>query len=160
MNYLFIDVIVTVTFISTYMLLLWVATLSNPIEIYFGNILGPKCNSNMITQTVSNKFFKSYCMSLNGSQLWDYQSKMMETVYVSWCKSVCRILVVPPTTTRCEYLLYIVDDQDIKILYDSLNLYNHHISHQMLIYVLSYQVVDQILLIIYISIVCKNLGRT
>ena len=114
MNYLFIDAIVTVTFISTYMLLLWVATLSNPIEIYFGNILGPKCNSNMITQTVSNKFFKSYCMSLNGSQLWDYQSKMMETVYVSWCKSVCRIRVVPPTTTRCEYLLYIVDDQDIK----------------------------------------------
>ena len=59
------------------------------------------------------KLFKSYCMSLYGSQLWDFQSKMMETFYVAWRKSVRRILGVPPTT-HCKYLHYIADDRDIK----------------------------------------------
>ena len=36
-------------------------------------------------------------MSLYGSQLWDFQSKVMETFYVAWRKSVRRILGVPPT---------------------------------------------------------------
>jgi len=103
-------------------------------EKHLGNILGSKCNSNMITQTVNDFYvkvnivlshfmhahshirytlFKSYCMSLYGSQLWDFQSKTMETFYVAWRKSVRRILGVPPTT-HCKYLHYIADDRDIK----------------------------------------------
>ena len=44
----------------------------------------------------------------------DFQSKMMEAFYVAWCKSVCRILGIPPTT-HCKYLHYIPDDRDIKV---------------------------------------------
>jgi hypothetical protein len=103
-------------------------------EKHLGNTLGPKCNSNMISETVNDfyvkvnivlshfmhahshiryKLFKSYCMTLYGSQLWDFQSKIMENFYVAWRKSVRRILGVPPTT-HCKYLHYIADDRDIK----------------------------------------------
>ena len=64
-------------------------------EKHLGNILGPKCNSNIISETVNDfyvkfnivlshfmhahlhiryKVFKYYCMSLCGSQLWNFQS--------------------------------------------------------------------------------------
>ena len=104
-------------------------------EKHLGNILGPKCNSIIITETVNDfyvkvniglshfmnahshiryQLFKSYCMSLCGSQLWGFQIKVIETFYVAWRKSVRRILGVPPPT-HCKYLHYIADDRDIKV---------------------------------------------
>jgi len=73
-------------------------------EKHLGNILGSKCNSNIITETVKDfyvkvnmvlsnfmhayshiryKLFRSYCMSLYGNQLWAIQSKGKETFYVA-----------------------------------------------------------------------------
>ena len=63
---------------------------------------------------ITYRLLKSYCMSLYGSQLWDFQSKVMEAFYVPWRKSVRRILGVLPTTHR-KYLHYIADDRDIKV---------------------------------------------
>ena len=71
-------------------------------EKHLGNILGPKCNSTIITEKVTDlyvkvnmvfshfmhahlhiryKLFQCYCISLYGRQLWDFQSKVMKTFY-------------------------------------------------------------------------------
>ena len=121
-------------------------------EKHLGNILGPKCNSNIITERVNDFYvkvnmilfhfmhahshirytlLKSYCMALYGSQLWDFQSKVMEAFYVPWRKSVRRILGVQPTT-HCKYLHYIADDRYIKVQLHMrfVKLCSQHISRQ------------------------------
>ena len=102
---------------------------------HLGNIIGVGCNQKMIDDAVSDfyvrvdmvmshfsqvashvryKLFKTYCMSLYGCQLWDFQSKVTNKFYVAWRKSVRRILGVP-YTTHCNRLHYIAEDKDLKV---------------------------------------------
>lgn len=105
------------------------------LEKHLGNIIGPCCNEKMIDDAVSDfyvrvnmtlshfaniaphvryKLFKTYCMSLYGSQLWDLQNKYTNKLYVSWRKAVRRVLAVP-NTTHCKLLHYIAEDKDINV---------------------------------------------
>ena len=104
-------------------------------EKHLGNIIGVGCNQKIIDDAVSDfyvrvnmvmshfshvashvryKLFKTYCMSLYGCQLWDFQSKVTNKFYVAWRKSVRRILGVP-YTTHCNLLHYIAEDKDLKV---------------------------------------------
>lgn len=58
--------------------------------------------------------FKTYCMPLYGSQLWDLGSTAMNIFYVAWRKSV-RYLLNIPRRTHCSLLHYICDDVPINI---------------------------------------------
>jgi len=104
------------------------------------------------------KLFKSYCMSLYGSPLCDFQSKVMETFYV---KSVRRILDVPPTT-HCKYLHYIADDRDIKLQLHMRFVKFIQSTHRSsnLIYNLCFRLASLGNRSNNISIVCKSIGMT
>ena len=99
-----------------------------------GNIIGQHCKqsvidssvrdfyvkANMVLSHFSNashhvryKLFQTYCMSLYGCQLWDYQDNITNKFYVAWRKVVRRVLGLP-TTTHCKYIHNIAEDHDIK----------------------------------------------
>jgi len=56
--------------------------------------------------------FKTYCMPLYGSQLWDLSSPATNKFYVAWRKSI-RYLFDLPRRTHCSLLNYICDDAQI-----------------------------------------------
>ena len=56
--------------------------------------------------------FKSYCMPLYGSLLWDLGSPAMNIFYFAWRKST-RDLLNLPRTTHCSLLNYICIDVSI-----------------------------------------------
>ncbi len=56
--------------------------------------------------------FKTYCMPLYGSDLWDLSSNAMNVFYVAWRKSI-RYLLNLPRTTHCSLLNYICNDVPI-----------------------------------------------
>ena len=97
---------------------------------HLGNIIGQNCTMHQI-QDCLNAFngkvnmvkshfghidldslyqiFKTYCMPLYGSQLWDYDNKNINTFNVAWRKAIRRLLNLP-NTTHCNLLPYICDD--------------------------------------------------
>ena len=56
--------------------------------------------------------FKSYCMPLYGSLLWDLGSPAMNIFHVAWRKSTRHLLNLP-RTTHCSLLNYICNDVSI-----------------------------------------------
>ena len=56
--------------------------------------------------------FKTYCVPLYGSQLWDLDSTAINRFYVAWRKAVRYILHLP-RTTHCALLHLICDDMPI-----------------------------------------------
>jgi hypothetical protein len=60
------------------------------------------------------KLFKSYCMSLYGANLWNLESKHVETFYIAWRKCVRRIFKVPYQTHN-ELLPGICNDMKIEL---------------------------------------------
>ncbi len=97
---------------------------------HLGNLIGQDCNKpqifdaintfngkvNMImshfrhaTFDVIYDIFKTYCMPLYGSQLWDYGNKYTDKFYIGCGKAIRKILNLP-YTTHCELLPYICDD--------------------------------------------------
>ncbi len=73
--------------------------------------------------------FKTYCMPLYGSQLWDLSSRSMNKFYVSWRKSI-RYLLGLPRTTHCNLLHLICNDVpvDYQLIYRFCTFYNSLIS--------------------------------
>ena len=57
--------------------------------------------------------FKTYCMPLYGSQLWDLDNISVERFYVTWRKAI-RYLLNIPYSTHCSLLPLICDDMEIK----------------------------------------------
>ena len=56
----------------------------------------------MCSPDVLYKLFNSYCMSLYGSQLWNYENKSgMDSLYVAWRKCV-RCMFNIPCNTHCK----------------------------------------------------------
>jgi len=58
--------------------------------------------------------FKTYCMPLYGSQLWDHSKNTVNKFYVNWRKAIRKIFGLP-NTTHCGLLPYICDDFNINI---------------------------------------------
>jgi len=56
--------------------------------------------------------FKTYCMPLYGSQLWDLNSSAINKFYVAWRKSIRYVLNLP-RTTHCSLLPLICNDISI-----------------------------------------------
>ncbi len=99
-------------------------------EKHLGNIIGQNCDKyqiqnsineffskvNMVSSHFNNvqfdvlyKLFKTYCMPLYGSQLWDHSNKNIDKFYVSWRKAVRKCFHLP-YMTHCDLLPYIFDD--------------------------------------------------
>ena len=53
--------------------------------------------------------FKTYCMPLYGSQLWDLSSKHVTRFFIAWRKAIRNLLDLP-YNTHCELLHNICDD--------------------------------------------------
>ncbi len=110
-----------------------VTFMGEPIDIvdhekHLGNIIGSKkqqihdciCTFNSklnmiyshfkhVDQDVLYGIFKTYCMPLYGSQLWDYNNKYVDSFYVAWRKGVRRLFNLP-YNTHCNLLPYICND--------------------------------------------------
>ena len=59
---------------------------------------------------VKYKLLKTYCMSLYGCVLWNLGSKCMSDFYVTWRKSIRKLLRLP-LRTHSKYLPLICDDK-------------------------------------------------
>ena len=69
----------------------------------------------MSSTGVLYKLFNSYCMSLYGSQLWNYENKSgMDSLYVTWRKCVRRVFKIP-CNTHCKLVPLICKDSSIHI---------------------------------------------
>ncbi len=53
--------------------------------------------------------FKTYCMSLYGCTLWDYDSREVQRFYTAWRKCIRRLMGLP-YTTHCNLLNIICQD--------------------------------------------------
>ena len=101
-----------------------------PSDKHLGNIIGHQCNTEVIndnihsfigrTNSIKSHFhhihhsplyslFKTMCMPLYGSQIWDLSHKSSDKFLVTWRKSV-RSLLNLPYTTHSAMLPYICDD--------------------------------------------------
>jgi hypothetical protein len=63
---------------------------------------------------VKYKLFKSYCMSLYGSVLWDFTSQEINNVITQWRKCIRKLLNIS-NLTHCRYLPHIVEDFPIEL---------------------------------------------
>jgi hypothetical protein len=55
-------------------------------------------NFKNVSTSVKYRLFKTYCMPVYGSQLWNYESRDCETFYTAWRKAVRRLLFLDPRT--------------------------------------------------------------
>ena len=88
-------------------------------ETHLGNIIGPRINNEDIKKLVNDFYsrfnilysmfnhvpinvkyflFKTYCMPLYGSQLWDFSSNNVNSFYVAWRKCIRRLLQISNLT--------------------------------------------------------------
>ena len=96
-------------------------------EKHLGNLIGHNIFSKVIDDSVNNlykntnllmsqfsktnidikyRLFKSYCMSVYGSQLWDFSNKYCDRFYVAWRKCIRRLLGIPYNShTRLLHLI-------------------------------------------------------
>jgi hypothetical protein len=102
------------------------------IEMHLGNIIGPQVKDGHIKKYVNDFFtrfnvlyslfshvpytilynlFKTYCMPLYGSQLWNYTSNSVKSFYVAWRKCIRRLTMYKiPQRTHNILLNFICDD--------------------------------------------------
>lgn len=57
--------------------------------------------------------FKSFCLSMYGSQLWNFESELCEKFYVAWRKCVRRLFKLPQRA-HCDLLHHICEDIPIE----------------------------------------------
>jgi hypothetical protein len=102
---------------------------------HLGNVIGPevkdgnikKCIIDLLVRTnvtlaqfkqassmARYKLFKSFCMSVYGSSLWDFSEKMVESFYVAWRKCVRKVWRLPPRTHN-SLLSLICEDEPIDV---------------------------------------------
>ena len=60
------------------------------------------------------KLFKAFCMSVYGSQLWDFESKACERFYIAWRKFIRRLLNLP-YKTHCSLFYLICHDLSVNV---------------------------------------------
>ena len=79
------------------------------IHTFNGRVNMVKSHFHHIDPDALYQIFKTYCMPLYGSQLWDYDSKTVDLFYVSWRKAIRKLLNLP-NRTHCNLLPHICDD--------------------------------------------------
>lgn len=77
-----------------------------------------KCSYQTVFQ-----LFNTFCMSLYGAMLWDYNDNSVERLYTAWRKCVRRIFNLNPRT-HCDLLGYIAVSRSINLLLHQ-RLYNY-----------------------------------
>ena len=101
---------------------------------HLGNVIGTFTNDDVITAAVKdfNKrvgmlrahykwlspdalyhLFKSFCMPLYGSVLWDLSHRSMDRFFTAWRKAIRALLKLPPRT-HCALLAPICSDSDVE----------------------------------------------
>ena len=104
-------------------------------DLHLGNLIGPNTFKDVITNSINEiyrnvnilcaqfyttdvdvkyRLFKSYCMAVYGSQLWDYSSKLCELFYTAWRKCIRRLIGVSYKTHN-RYLHLICGDVPVNI---------------------------------------------
>ncbi len=69
----------------------------------------------MCSTNVLYKLFNTFCTSLYGSQLWDFENDaLLESVFIAWRKCVRRIYNIP-YNTHCNLLHLLCNDCSIKV---------------------------------------------
>ena len=68
---------------------------------------------NHVNPDVLYNVFKTYCMPLYGSQLWDHSKHNIDKFYVAWRKKIRKIFGLP-YQTHCALLPYICDDSRVE----------------------------------------------
>jgi len=63
---------------------------------------------------IKYKLFKSFCMSVYGSPLWNYSVDMCKAFYVAWRQRICRLFNVSPMT-HCALFNIICDDLSVDV---------------------------------------------
>jgi hypothetical protein len=112
-------------------------------EKHLGNIIGHKCikqqlndcinmfvskvnmvhsHFNHVNHYVRYEIFKTYCMPLYGSQLWDFNHNYVNKFYVCWRKAIRKLFCLP-YNAHCDLLPYICNDNNPNI-----QLYHRFIS--------------------------------
>jgi hypothetical protein len=102
---------------------------------HLGNVIGPNTDTIMIDEgknilykrtnmilshfkhvshDIKYELFKTYCMPLYGSQLWNYGSRHIDSFYTAWRKCIRRLLGLP-YNTHCNLLPHVCDDSPIHI---------------------------------------------
>ena len=72
------------------------------------------CNFKFTNSDVLNCLFKTYCMPLYGSVLWDLTDTNCERFYTAWRKAIRRVWKISPQT-HCVLLPLICDDKPIEV---------------------------------------------
>ena len=75
---------------------------------------------------VKYSLFKSFCLALYGSSIWNFDSKGVRKFYVTWRKCIRRLLNLP-NLTHCRYLPLICEDILVHLqLYKRFNKYIYY----------------------------------
>jgi len=104
-------------------------------EVHLGNRVGPRSHVVSVNDAVSDfyrrfnyfmsnfpflevdvkyRLFKTFCMAMYGSQLWDFSAPQCERFYVAWRKAVRRLCNISPRT-HCYLLPLIVGDDPVDV---------------------------------------------
>ena len=71
-----------------------------------------KTHFKQIPAHVMYHLFKTYCMPMYGSQLWDYSNDAVNAYFISWRKAIRYVLNLP-IRTHCKLLHHICEDLPI-----------------------------------------------
>ena len=88
------------------------ADIERSLRDFYGKVSLTCAQFYRIESKVRYELFRTYCMSVYGSQLWDYSLKETELFYVAWRKSIRRMLCLPQRT-HCSLLPLICQDLPI-----------------------------------------------
>ena len=66
-----------------------------------------------VSVDIKYTLFKSFCLSMYGSQLWNFESELCEKFYVAWRKCVRRLFKLPQRA-HCDLLHHICEDIPIE----------------------------------------------
>lgn len=119
--------------------------------VHLGHLIGPQVKNAEVTKSVSDfnrrvnvllskfhfckietkiRLFNTYCMSLYGCVIWDFDDRSIETFYVAWRKAVRRVLGLHPMT-HCRLLSNIMGCPPIEVTLKRrfLNFLNRTLHH-------------------------------
>ena len=86
----------------------------NITDMFYVNVNSLKATFPNVSREIKYKLFKTFCMSVYGSSLWDYSSKTVNTFLTAWRKSI-RYLLQLPYKCRYIYLPLICNDLPVDV---------------------------------------------
>ena len=86
----------------------------NITDMFYVNVNSLKATFPNVSREIKYKLFKTFCMSVYGSSLWDCSSKTVNTFLTAWRKSI-RYLLQLPYKCRSIYLPLICNDLPVDV---------------------------------------------